>query len=127
MAVAAEEHGVAVSAWVMHLVNEALSKMGRGAKGKGGTLADEGQVYVTHAAAKQYADASRRTHDEELSIESAHRELTELLLHARRVGGRDEKTERWRYRSREERIDITARIAREGPLLVVVSVSARSA
>lgn len=79
-------------------------------------LGDRGQVYVTLAAAEQYAEARR------LSIEAARRELTELLLDARPHAS---DPAAWRARSRTTQIDITARVVIEGRLLVVVSAHAR--
>ncbi|MBI4822427.1 MAG: hypothetical protein HY791_39570 [Deltaproteobacteria bacterium] len=89
-------------------------------------LSEIGTVFVTLTAARSYLAASARTHDERLDgEESARRELTLLLLEAVRVQGDTETPERWRFRRRSERIDITARVIREGPLAVVLSVSAR--
>ena len=81
-------------------------------------LATMGQIYVTLTAAEQYA-AQRRLRPEE-----ARRELTEVLAeHARVV---DETSPmRVRARSRVNQIDVSARVAREGVLLVVVSIDAR--
>ena len=76
-----------------------------------------GQVYVTLAAAEQYAE------QRQLRPEEARRELTELLLDGRVM---DEATPmRVRARSRVTQIDVTARVLREGRLLVVVSIEAR--
>lgn len=85
-----------------------------------------GQVYVTLAAAREYAAASRQTHVRALGEEEARRELTELLLDAARITGDTETPERWRYRRTSANIDISARIVREGDLMVVVSITARS-
>lgn len=76
-----------------------------------GTL---GQVYVTLAAAEQY----QRTTD--MRIEEARRDLTELLLDAR-----EQTSGSYRYRRKSDGVDISARVVREGKLLVVVSVNAR--
>jgi hypothetical protein len=84
-------------------------------------LGETGQVYVTYAAAATYAA--------ELGLrpEEARRELTELLLDATRPESSAwEAPERWRRRSRSSGVDVTARVAREGRLAVVVSVSVRS-
>ena len=86
------------------------------------TLGAAGQLYVTLAAARSYAEATGRP----TAIEECRRELTELLLDAHLqeplAPGTAAKA---RYRSRTIGTDITARIALEGRLLVVVSVSAR--
>lgn len=88
-------------------------------------LSAAGQVYVTLAAAREYARASQRTHEEPMREEEARRELTELLLDAVRVEDDTEDPERWRFRRRRDSIDISARVVRDGRLLVVVSVTAR--
>lgn len=83
-------------------------------------LGQTGAVYVTLAAAQQYADASR------LQIETARRELTEHLLDATRPESSAwESPEQWRFRRRSAGVDITARVVREGPLAVVVAISVR--
>ena len=90
-------------------------------------LSEVGQVYVTLASARQYLAASRQTHEAPLNgEEDARRELTELLLDAVRVEGDTSNPERWRYRRKSERIDISARVVREGRLMVVLSVTART-
>lgn len=84
-------------------------------------LGTTGHIYVTYAAAATYAAALG------LRPEEARRELTELLLDATRPENAAWETpERWRRRSRNAGVDITARVAREGRLAVVVSVSVRS-
>jgi hypothetical protein len=88
-------------------------------------LSSQGQINITLAAARQYSAASKRTHDETLGIEEARRELLELLSQAVRVEGDTEAPERWRFRRKSERIDITARVVREGAIMSVVSVTAR--
>lgn len=87
---------------------------------KRSTLAETGPIYVTLAAAREFARAEQITAGDE----SARRELTELLLDAR-----ESTTEpgRWRMRKRSTGLDVTARVARDGRLLVVVSVSVREA
>jgi hypothetical protein len=80
-------------------------------------LATLGQVYVTLTAAEQYAK------QRSLRIEEARRELTELLLDARVLD--EAPPMRIRARSRATQIDVSARVLREGRLLVVVSVEAR--
>lgn len=80
-------------------------------------LGAEGQVFVSLRAAEQWLDANDFT-----GIEEARRDLTELLLDAYRTDGDPELV---RYRSKAQRLDLYARIAREGRLLVVVSVSPR--
>jgi hypothetical protein len=81
-------------------------------------LYQTGQIYVTASAARTYADWGG------WQVEEARRDLTELLLDATQ-----RETERppelWRIRSRTESVDITARVAREGRLAVVVSINAR--
>lgn len=87
------------------------------------TLADTGCVYVTLRAAREYA---RRAGDTIiLGEETARRELTELLLKARRQPDRGGTYERWRYRSRARGVDVSALVSREGPLAVVVTVEVR--
>lgn len=78
-----------------------------------------GIVYVTLTAARTYAAAAG------VGEETARRRLTELLLGAHLVERVVGRPELWRYRSRPEDLDISARIAPEGALLVVVSVSVR--
>lgn len=82
-------------------------------------LAAEGQIYVTASAAAAYADARG------LQPEDARRELTTLLLEARRGTTEPGKPELWRFRRQSAGVDISARVSREGPLLVVVSISVR--
>ncbi len=89
-------------------------------------LSSQGQINITLRAAKQYVGASRATHDEALGIEESRRELLELLSQAVRIEGDTETPERWRFRRKSERIDITARVVREGGIMSVVSVTARS-
>lgn len=90
-------------------------------------LCEVGQVYVTLAAARQYAESARHVYaeGETLQIEEARRELTELLLDAHRVQGDTETPERWRFRRQSVGVDLNVRIAREGRLLVVVGLTAR--
>jgi hypothetical protein len=85
------------------------------------TLAETGHVYVTLSAARTYADHER------LKDEEARRELTELLLDARRVeqGEQPGGPQLWRMRRRSTGLDLTARIAVQGRLHVVVAVSVR--
>lgn len=86
------------------------------------TLAETGHVYVTLSAARTYGAAERIRGDEE-----ARRELTELLLDARRVeqDERPGEPQLWRMRKRSTGLDITARIAVQGRLHVVVAVNVR--
>lgn len=80
-------------------------------------LGERGQIYVTLSAGERYAELRR------MRPEEARRELTELLVEAR---VQDEGPPmQCRARSRRSGVDITARVAREGGLLVVVSVNAR--
>ncbi|MBI2376592.1 MAG: hypothetical protein HYV07_21530 [Deltaproteobacteria bacterium] len=89
-------------------------------------LSEVGQVYITLTAARQYLEASRRTHEAPLEgEEAARRELAELLLDAVRIEGDLEDPERWRFRRKSERIDISARVVREGRFMTVLSVTAR--
>jgi len=83
----------------------------------GETLSASGAVYVSHAAAVEYA------REEDLGIEPARRELTELLLDARQVTG---DPTQWRMRKRSTDLDLTARVARDGRLLVITSVHVRT-
>ena len=78
------------------------------------TLSARGQIYVSLAAAQQYASARR------LQPEEARRQLTELLLDAK---PRDDGS--YRARSRSTQIDITARVAVEGRLLVITTINVR--
>jgi hypothetical protein len=80
-------------------------------------LADGDVLYVSDAAARQFADAERI-----VSVEQARRRLTELLIDA--TQHRDDLS-RWRARSRSSALDITARVAIEGRLLVVTHVEVR--
>lgn len=89
----------------------------RRTEASGPSLAEHGPVYVSHAAAVEYARS------EDLGTEPARRELTELLLDARHVG--DDESH-WRARRRSTDLDITVRVARDGRLLVVTHVSVRS-
>jgi hypothetical protein len=78
------------------------------------TLGSRGQIFVSLAAAQQYATARQ------LLLEAARRELTERMLEAKL---KSDGT--WRYRSRTTQLDITARVAVETPLLIVAHVSVR--
>lgn len=82
----------------------------------GETLGRAGQIVVSLAAAEQYADAEGID-----GIEQARRELTELLIDARPTS----EPGKWRARSRSTGLDITARVAAEGRLLIVTSVHVR--
>jgi hypothetical protein len=86
----------------------------------GQTLAETGQIYVTHNAAETY-----RRH-ERARPEEARRELTEYLCDAVPAGQTDTGAERWRYRRGSTDLDITAIVIRDGRLAVVASVSVRS-
>ena len=86
---------------------------------RGPALGSLGQVYVTLAAARTYAAARG------LLEEEARRELTERLLEAHQKEAESGAPELWRYRSRAGGLDISARVSREGPLLVIVSISVR--
>ena len=81
-------------------------------------LGTVGQVYVSLAAAEQY----QRALGMRMQIEESLRDLTELLLDAKEsqtISGS------WRMRSRGEALDISARVVREGRLMIVVSCEAR--
>lgn len=82
------------------------------------TLAETGQVYVSLAAAREFARAEQITSGDE----AARRELTELLLDAK-----ESLTEpgKWRARKRSSGMDVTARVVCEGRLLVVTTVGVR--
>lgn len=80
-------------------------------------LADTGTVYVTLRAAREYA------HSVDVGEEEARRELTTLLLDARRRAEDAPPYERWRLRRGP--VDISAMVSRDGPLAVVVTVDAR--
>ena len=88
------------------------------------TLGQTGQILVTLRAAEEYAAVVTGLDPDE--VECARRELTEALISARRAGSADNGAERWRARSRITGLDITARVAREGPLAVVTTVNVRS-
>lgn len=87
------------------------------ASSAGETLSSTGPVYVSHAAAVEYA------REEDIGLEPARRELTELLLDARQVPG---DPTQWRMRKRSTDLDLTARVARDGRLIVVTSVHVRT-
>ena len=84
-----------------------------------GPLGTTGQVYVTYAAAQDYAARA------DLQIEEARRELTELLLDATARAAEPGRPEPWRLRSRTAGLDISARVVTHGRLRVVVSISVR--
>lgn len=79
------------------------------------TLAETGQVYVSLAAAREYA-AHERLRDEE-----ARRELTELAMDARETA----EPGVWRMRRRSSGLDLQLRVAKEGRLLVVTHARVR--
>lgn len=84
------------------------------------TLGQTGQIVVSQAAAEQYAEAR------DLGMEEGRRELTALLVSARRSGNQPASgAEGWRVRSRPLGLDVTALVTREGPLAVVVHVHVR--
>lgn len=87
-------------------------------------LAETGQVYVTLAATDTYGEWMAKA-GQTMGYEEARRDLTELLLDARRVQGDTETPERWRRRTNSSGLDLTARVVREGRLAVVVSVVVR--
>jgi len=81
------------------------------------TLSETGPIYVTQAAARQFL-AVRGYQDHE--IETARRELTELLLDAKQ---QPSVAHMWRARKRSTKLDITAIVKQEGRLLVVTFIS----
>lgn len=98
---------------------EPLARDYLAAKGAGGArLMDAGPVYVSLAAAREYARAESIVSGDE----AARRELTELLVDAKQS---TTDLAQWRFRRRADGVDITARVAREGRLLVVTSISVR--
>jgi hypothetical protein len=82
------------------------------------TLSETGQIYVTHAAARGWVEAAGYKEHE---VESARRELTELLLDARQ----QPDPRMWRARKRSTKWDISAIVEHEGRLLVVTFISAQ--
>ena len=68
------------------------------------TLADTGSVYVTGRAMIAYARAR------DLQEEEARRELTRLLMGARRKGPSQTGAEQWRARTRSLGVDVTAHV-----------------
>ena len=69
-------------------------------------LGDEGQILLTHAAIREYAEYAR------MQLAEAQRELLLMLCDAGPVDVHA-APEKWRYRNRTRRIDITARVLRE--------------
>ncbi len=98
---------------------EALARevMDSSKRASGGRLADAGLVYVTLAAAREFG-AVERIHDDE----EARRELTELLADAKQSATDPDK---WRAQSRATGLDITARVRRDGKLMVVTATHTR--
>lgn len=84
-------------------------------------LGETGQIHVTLAAARSYADATG------LGIEDARRELLGVLVDARPMARDRDALEQYRYRSRADRIDLTASVSREDGMAVVVRVHVSSA
>lgn len=82
------------------------------------TLADGETLYVSLEAAREYG-AAERIHNDEV----ARRQLTDILIDASQAA--DDPT-LWRARSRSSGLDISARVAIEGRLLVVTTVNVRS-
>lgn len=79
------------------------------------TLASQGSILVTQAAARAYAAFAG------LPMEEARRRLTELLLDARL---RPDGT--WRRRSRTDNVDISAHVVIEDGLVRVTHVGLRN-
>lgn len=111
---------------------EDLAELARAYQRLAGRHADDaagiGQVYVTLAAARSYLADMERLGDAPTGIEEARRELTELLLDATTGplhGLAAGQPEAWRARSRTTGLDVSARVAREGRLAIVVSVTVR--
>lgn len=83
-------------------------------------LSDTGQIHVTLAAARSYADATG------LGIEEARRELLTLLMDARLRDARDRSgLEQYRHRSRTTGLDVMATVSREDGMAVVVRIQVR--
>ena len=83
-------------------------------------LGETGQIHVTLAAARSYADATG------LGIEEARRELLTLLVDARLRDTRDRNgLERYRHRSRTTGPDVMAAVSREDGIAVVVRIQVR--
>ena len=85
-------------------------------------LPEIGAVYVSLRAAREYA-ATPSDAGAQLGEEEARRALTERLLDARASPGQDRPPyTSWRIRGRHE---LSAMVSTEGPLAVVITVSAR--
>ena len=84
------------------------------------TLGATGQMLVTQAAADQYGEAM------DMDYEEARRELTGLLISARRTTQPASGAEGWRVRSRSMGIDVSAQVTRDGLLAVVTHVRVRT-
>ena len=87
-------------------------------------LSSLGQIYVTLAAALEYARPIAGE-SEGMRDEEARRELTELLVESARVREEHDGQIVVRARSKTLGVDVTAHVVREPPLLVVVHVSVR--
>lgn len=87
------------------------------------TLAETGQILVTLRAAREYG-LTAHGHASLAADEQSRRELTELLLDAKRRPDRA-PYESWRFRRRSAGVEISALISREGRLAIVVSVEVR--
>jgi hypothetical protein len=81
------------------------------------TLSETGPIFVTQAAAQQFLEARGYKGHE---IETARRDLTELLLDARQ---KQNVPHMWRARKRSTKLDITAIVQQQGRLLVVTFVT----
>jgi hypothetical protein len=97
---------------------EALARDRVAASGSRTTLGQTGQIYVSVAAAREFALAERITAGDE----SARRELAELLIDAKPSPS---DPDQWRMRSRSSSLDLTVRVAREGRLLIITHVAVR--
>lgn len=80
------------------------------------TLYDVANVYVTHAAAAQYAAFCAT------QIETARRALTRVLLDATEMAG---DPGRWRRRAKSLGHEVQARVDMEDDLAVVVDIRVR--
>jgi hypothetical protein len=84
------------------------------------TLGETGQIYVTAAAARRFLEAREYKEHE---METARRELTELLLDARQLQN-DPRT--WRARKRSTKLDISAIVEPDGRLFIVTFITVQA-
>lgn len=83
------------------------------------TAPNAAPMFVSLAAGKQYLHQAGYRQE---AIETARRDLTEILLDAR--PSQTDPT-LWRARRRSSGVDISARVVQEGRLLIVTVVNAR--